>query len=933
MATPNEIQADPTKWLTGSALIAARKAASQPVQPVQAPQPIQPVSTQPVQPTQVSTQPAQAQPVTQIQADPTSGLTGSALIEARKAAQVAQTPVQAPVQTPTQAPVQAPVQTTPQKPVQTTPDFNTWVGREQDIIANLSEGLKSDATVQKAIQSGDIATFKQKYWYDQADETKKRLLDQFFTTNQPRDEGSFYNLLRSGQQITSPTLTRLPAFKIAQERANDFSKFSQYSVNQISSALLSGSLIEGTKVYQDLQNDPAMKAKLDQARTFNTASSKTTDQRGIELNVSADILKNNQTTAQMLEDNFISPDEYRQALNTTEIDVQRKDVEASRIKYDTLKATYDGVEDDVEKEYGTISSSAKAALIADRRKGIYRDLSVAESTYNAKLGTLTDMKKEAAAIFDQNISLYKDSLNAKRDEERLALQFEYANPSITSSNPRIAQVAAQKIIGEALAFAQTNGIPVQRNSGQILSDAQSYATANGVSLSDALQETFTKPFVAKNEYRAALSNIQDSKTPASKLQIVWVDPKTGNNIYGTLNKDGSITTASFTGATGGTDFTGIAYKYPGVAAYKNNNPAGITWNANFDNNSWTAKALADAGIGFTKWTARPASEWGNYVKFNSIEEGLAAQRVIMTQTYGNSTVWKMLSSWVGTSEWPAYAKQVAWAAWVDVNANVSSLSKTQLDALQIAKIKKESPWLYNELVNANIVSSGGINFSSTAGTQEQKVSEDAKTWIDLWNTWAMDLETIMTKIGSAKESLPLKTELTRYVNEQWGVAWRKKDDPAVVKLESFRDVAKSLISNKEQLENVSGGYQFSPWDSLTQEKQTYLSKVQNLLENKTLQSLIDAKSQGATFGALSNTELAMLQSSSSALAGAAVRDSDGKITGFSMTEEEFKKQLENIEKSYSDNIKRMVGGGNQYSWASIMPKPGTATQDFLLNNR
>ena len=61
-----------------------------------------------------------------------------------------------------------------------------------------------------------------------------------------------------------------------------------------------------------------------------------------------------------------------------------------------------------------------------------------------------------------------------------------------------------------------------------------------------------------------------------------MDPKTGNNIYGTLNKDGSITTASFTGATGGTDFTGIAYKYPGVAAYKNNNPAGITWNANFD---------------------------------------------------------------------------------------------------------------------------------------------------------------------------------------------------------------------------------------------------------------------------------------------------------------------------------------------------------------
>lgn len=908
MATPNEIQADPTKWLTGSALIAARKAASQPVQPVQAPQPIQPVSTQPVQPVQVSTQPIQAQPVTQTQADPVSGLTGSALIEARKAAQVAQTPVQAPVQTPTQAPVQAPVQTTPQKPVQTTPDFNTWVGREQDIIANLAEGLKSDATVQKAIQSGDITTFKQKYWYDQADETKKRLLDQFFTTNQPQDEGSFYNLLRSGQQITSPTLTRLPAFKIAQERANDFNKFSQYNVNQISSALLSGSLIEGTKVYQDLQNDPAMKAKLDQARTFNTASNKTTDQRGIELNVSSDILKNNQTTAQMLEDNFISPDEYRQALNTTEIDVQRKDVEASRIKYDTLKATYDSVEDDVEKEYGTISSSAKAALIADRRKGIYRDLSVAESTYNAKLGTLTDMKKEAAAIFDQNISLYKDSLNAKRDEERLALQFEYANPSITSSNPRIAQVAAQKIIGEALTFAQTNGIPVQRNSGQILSDAQSYATANGVSLADALQETFTKPFVAKNEYKAALSNIQDARAPASKLQIVWVDPKTGNNIYGTLNKDGSITTASFTGATGGTDFTGIAYKYPGVAAYKNNNPAGITWNANFDNNSWTAKALADAGIGFTKWTARPASEWGNYVKFNSIEEGLAAQRVIMTQTYGNSTVWKMLSSWVGTSEWPAYAKQVAWAAWVDVNANVSSLSKTQLDALQIAKIKKESPWLYNELVNANIVSSGGINFSSTAGTRAS----------DRWVYTDEQLALMQGITGLTKETRAALAGAW-LTDSDWG----KFNDGQLPPTKTQERTARGVIDTMNSLLKLDWfkdavGFSW-PINMLTfgkvipgTDRADFVKKFESFRDNLVLPNL------GQLKWPMSDKDIQFLKNTATSL------DLD-------MSEEVFKETLQELRVKYEEILKKW--NSNQYSWASIMPKPGTATQDFLLNNR
>jgi ribosomal protein S13 len=51
----------------------------------------------------------------------------------------------------------------------------------------------------------------------------------------------------------------------------------------------------------------------------------------------------------------------------------------------------------------------------------------------------------------------------------------------------------------------------------------------------------------------------------------------------------------------------------------------------------------------------------------------------------------MLSSWVGTSEGPAYAKQVASAAGLDVNSKISDLTKSQLDALQVSKIKKESP--------------------------------------------------------------------------------------------------------------------------------------------------------------------------------------------------------------------------------------------------
>ena len=73
------------------------------------------------------------------------------------------------------------------------------------------------------------------------------------------------------------------------------------------------------------------------------------------------------------------------------------------------------------------------------------------------------------------------------------------------------------------------------------------------------------------------------------------------NDYGfidTYNK----TTSGGMGSSGGTpttnmgDLRGLASQFPGQAWAKNNNPAGITWNANFDNPKpgSTAQRLIDA---------------------------------------------------------------------------------------------------------------------------------------------------------------------------------------------------------------------------------------------------------------------------------------------------------------------------------------------------
>lgn len=79
----------------------------------------------------------------------------------------------------------------------------------------------------------------------------------------------------------------------------------------------------------------------------------------------------------------------------------------------------------------------------------------------------------------------------------------------------------------------------------------------------------------------------------------------------------------------------------------------------------------------------------------------------------------------------------------------------------------------------------------------------------------------------------------------------------------------------------------------------FIASVEQLRSQLNLQSLIDAKAQGATFGALSNQELQVLSNSATKLGVWAVgdRDSEGNIinvTGYKVTESDFKKELDKI---------------------------------------
>ena len=84
--------------------------------------------------------------------------------------------------------------------------------------------------------------------------------------------------------------------------------------------------------------------------------------------------------------------------------------------------------------------------------------------------------------------------------------------------------------------------------------------------------------------------------------------------------------------------------------------------------------------------------------------------------------------------------------------------------------------------------------------------------------------------------------------------------------------------------------------SATGENQAFAGGVHKLVSGLTLDSLINAKKQGATFGALSDSELNILANSASAINDWEIKDKNGKGTGvWNIDEETFKKELKNIQ--------------------------------------
>lgn len=491
------------------------------------------------------------------------------------------------------------VKTTPEGTIttKTTPlipgiDYNTSVGREAEVNKHLSDAYNSGMTTPDSIKA--FAS------YNTADANKKALIDAFIKSKSPQSSNDYLNLLVNGQNIDISQRNN-PFYTSALQDYSKIKSFQNSTGKEISSAVDSGALIEGTAAFDALAKvNPNAIAEYQRIKANKNIATNVNNQANGMFNSMNSVSNYDRKKSVASQSSETSPvEDFLQKLSdkltqnvapdyakmwsdaitaNPDVNTYKTSIVDLQSKLKQNQQAQINLEDDIKARYANTGADQSYidAKIREGLKPIYREqnnLNIQLQTAQDHLTMLTQNAKDqidfAQKSFQDQQSQTNQALQLAQmgiaqqnfksgqqfqateaekaragQKELVAYQQSYANPDINSTDPNISRIAAQKLVSDALTFAQTNGIPVQRDAGKIISDAQQYAQENGVSLAQALQTTFTDPLHAKPEFTQALENIQSAKSTGGKLQVVGqrVDPATGSvvNVYGTVDKYGNV---------------------------------------------------------------------------------------------------------------------------------------------------------------------------------------------------------------------------------------------------------------------------------------------------------------------------------------------------------------------------------------------------------
>jgi len=188
--------------------------------------------------------------------------------------------------------------------------------------------------------------------------------------------------------------------------------------------------------------------------------------------------------------------------------------------------------------------------------------------------------------------------------------------------------------------------------------------------------------------------------------------------------------------------------------------------------------------------------------------------------------------------------------------------------------------------------------------KEQQVDSEVQSFVQLVNNKTYTPKQAIEEIDPKKK--------TQLISELAKIA------PAIDEQSKFLATRAEYLQKHEGLdESVGYGLGRKALSPLNwAKKDDFIGKVQQMVDILTLNKLIEVKGQGATFGALSDSERAVIERAATPINQWVVKDKNGVVTGYKISESKFKEELKRIEAEYkkqavnslTDNIKMMSDG-------------------------
>jgi len=164
--------------------------------------------------------------------------------------------------------------------------------------------------------------------------------------------------------------------------------------------------------------------------------------------------------------------------------------------------------------------------------------------------------------------------------------------------------------------------------------------------------------------------------------------------------------------------------------------------------------------------------------------------------------------------------------------------------------------------------------------------------------WATAIQNGQAKISDITGNPELKTKVVTTLNSL------PPSQKAIAEAEKMVGTLEGLL-NHSGLNSAVGPNALSrfPIVDIFGNKDAFLMQASQVISKEALNNLINAKKDGATFGALSDRELNILQSAATSIGSRALYDKNGVLKGFDTTENAFKSEVTNLINGYKQLIR------------------------------